>query len=194
MKIENSTLEYPEFEEMRSQLELLKNKIEQEEIVNDKLLRETMKFRLSSINKQVWIDVIAAAFGIFLYLGLFSFLPIWLLAFIVVLLVADATATVLVHRPVREKLIMNDDLKTVANKMRRLKKAYIIALCVELPVLIIFVVLFLNEVSQFYGGNVPSSAMLCGGIVGAFIGLAIGLMMFRRVLKNSDAIIKQIEE
>lgn len=193
MKMENSTLEHPEFEEMRSQLELLKNKIAQEEIVNDKLLRETMKFRLSSINKQVWIDVIGAVFGIFLYLGLFSFLPIWLLAFVVILLVADATATVLVHRPVREKLIMNDDLKTVANKMRRLKKAYITILCVELPILIVFVALFLKEVVHYFG-NLPSKGIICGGIVGGLIGLAIGLMMFRRVLKNSDAIIKQIEE
>lgn len=186
--------EFQELEEMRSQMELLRKKLEHEDIINEKLMRETMRFRLSSINKQVWIDICMALFCVIIYPFCFPFLPVWLLIFVVVMVSADAMATVLIHRPVREKLIMNDDLKTVANKMRRLKKAYIIAMCVELPVLIIFVVLFLNEVSQFYGGNVPSSAMLCGGIVGAFIGLAIGLMMFRRVLKNSDAIIKQIEE
>ena len=193
MKMENLTLEHPEFEEMRSQLELLKNKIAQEEIINDKLLRETMKFRLSSINKQVWIDIISAVIGIFLYLFFFPFLPVWLLAFVVILMVADVTATVLVHRPVREKLIMNDDLKTVANKMRRLKKAYITIPCVELPILIVFVALFLKELVHYFG-NVPSKVIICGGIMGALIGLAIVLVMFRRIIKNSDDIIKQIEE
>ncbi len=183
--------EFQELEELRAQMQLLKGKLEQEEIVNEKLLRETMRFRLTSINKQVRIDICVALFCVITYPLCFSFLPGWLLIFVVVMVSADAIATVLVHRPVREKLIMNDDLKTVAQKMRRLKKAYIIALCVELPVVIVFGVLLVRAVIPYFHNPIFA---IWGVAIGGCIGLAIGLMMFRRVLKNSDAIIKQIEE
>lgn len=183
--------EFQELEEMRSQMELLRKKLEHEDIINEKLMRETMRFRLTSINKQVWIDICMALFCVIVYPLFFPFLPLWLLIYVVVMVSADAIATVLIHRPVREKLIMNDDLKTVAQKMRRLKKAYIVAMCVESPVVIVFIVLFLMTVAPHFHN--PRFA-IWGGVIGGCIGLIVGLMMVRRVLKNSDAIIKQIEE
>lgn len=186
--------EFQELEEMRSQMELLRKKLEHEDIINEKLMRETMRFRLTSINKQVWIDICMALFCVIVYPLFFLFLPVWLLIYVVVMVSADAIATVLIHRPVREKLIMNDDLKTVAQKMRRLKKAYIVAMCVELPVVIVFIVLFLMTVAQHYNNPIVSLSAIWGGVIGGCIGLFVGLMMVRRVLKNSDAIIKQIEE
>lgn len=38
------------FDEMRDQITLLKQKLDQQEIVNDRLLRETMRSRMGAIN------------------------------------------------------------------------------------------------------------------------------------------------
>ena len=59
MENENTTTEQ-ELETLRSQMDLLRKKLEQESIINEKLMRETMKSRVSTINRQGWISIAVA--------------------------------------------------------------------------------------------------------------------------------------
>ena len=47
-----------ELEAMRSQMQLLKQKLDNQEIVNDQLLRNAMKGKMSWINKYIWFELL----------------------------------------------------------------------------------------------------------------------------------------
>ena len=57
-----------EFEEMRKQIAILKEKIQKEEIVNDRLLRQVSKSKLSVMNAQAFMNLIISLFCVPLYL------------------------------------------------------------------------------------------------------------------------------
>ena len=63
--MENNEINNSELETMRAQIALLKDKLDKETIVSDKLLRDTMRHKARNINANAWISVAASIFVIF---------------------------------------------------------------------------------------------------------------------------------
>ena len=63
-----------ELVEMREQMNLLKSKLDKQEIVNDRLLREVTSQRVRRLNRNVWQEGIACLFVI--TFGSYSFLQL----------------------------------------------------------------------------------------------------------------------
>ena len=57
--MENNTLISHELEEMRAQLGMLKDKLEKQTIINETHIRNSMKSKMSDINKTVTGTIIA---------------------------------------------------------------------------------------------------------------------------------------
>lgn len=192
MENENTITEQQELESLRSQMDLLRKKLEQETIVNEKLMRETMKSRVSTINRQGWISIGAAIFMILWTPLAFNNLSTVFIIATIVFMAVDAIATWIIHKQINERQLMSEDMRTVANKMKTLKKSYQWSTIIELPLVIAWCVWFCSEIIQ--QSDAPWQFMAGAIAFGAIIGFFIALKMYRKVIDNCDAIIQQIEE
>ena len=192
MENENTITEQQELETLRSQMDLLRKKLEQESIVNEKLMRETMRSRVSTINRQGWISIAAAICMVLWFPLCFNTLSTAFIITTIVFTAVDAIATWIIHKQVDERQLMSEDMRTVANKMKTLKKRYQWSTVIELPLVLAWCVWFCYEVIQMTGE--PWQFMAGAVAFGALIGFFIALKMYRKVIDNCDAIIQQIEE
>ena len=123
-------METNELQEMKEQMALLKETLRQEQIVNDKLLREAMRGKVRSIHRRAWI-VGACALYVCTF-GIWSFhelgLSWWFIGATVVMMIYSVVKTIIMHRRLGVNRVMTDDLRTVAHAAKRLKEDYIRAL------------------------------------------------------------------
>lgn len=192
MENENTITEQQELETLRSQMDLLRKKLEQESIINEKLMRETMRSRVSTINRQGWISIAVAICMVLWFPLCFNTLSTAFIITTIVFTAVDAIATWIIHKQVDERQLMSEDMRTVANKMKTLKKRYQWSTVIELPLVLAWCVWFCYEVIQMTGE--PWQFMAGAVAFGALIGFFIALKMYRKVIDNCDAIIRQIEE
>ena len=186
------------FDEMRNQITLLKQKLDHEEIVNDHLLRETMRSGKGAINITKRLSYFCAFASIFIYLML-SGTGTFSLAFIIatcIMMLFCAVATHYVHRPVDRMNLMTEDLATVARVMAKFRKQYDQWLHYVTPALLI--PWFCWAVYEFAWKNAPEGVnhwmMALPLLIGAAIGLFIGYYFHCKAVDAADNIIKQIEE
>ena len=192
MENTNTITEQQELETLRSQMDILRNKLERENIINEKLMRETMRSRVSTINRQGWISIAAAICMVLWFPLCFNTLSTAFIITTIVFTAVDAIATWIIHKQVDERQLMSEDMRTVANKMKTLKKRYQWSTVIELPLVLAWCVWFCYEVIQMTGE--PWQFMAGAVAFGALIGFFIALKMYRKVIDNCDAIIQQIEE
>ena len=192
MENTNTITEQQELETLRSQMDILRNKLERENIINEKLMRETMRSRVSTINRQGWISIAAAICMVLWFPLCFNTLSTAFIITTIVFTAVDAIATWIIHKQVDERQLMSEDMRTVANKMKTLKKRYQWSTVIELPLVLAWCVWFCYEVIQMTGE--PWQFMAGAVAFGALIGFFIALKMYRKVIDNCNAIIQQIEE
>lgn len=184
-----------ELEEMRAQLTILKNKLDKEAIINERLLRDTMKRKANVINANAWVSVSA---GIFVILWAIFFLPeigfswYFIVATIVMMLVC-IFFTWKQHKNVNDKT-MNGDLLTVAKVMKKLKEDYVNWLKYGIVMVAVWFIWLCIEFVIILGDWKLSLPIVVASAVGLVIGGFIGLRMHRSVIHNAEDIIKQIEE
>jgi hypothetical protein len=194
-------METNELQDMREQMALLKDTLRKEQIVNDRLMREAMRSKVSSIHRRAWISAACAlyvcTFGVWAFRQCgFSW---WLTGGTVLIMIYSMIETYRIHRRMATSRVLTEDLRTVALAAKRLKQDYIdwlwkgialgIAMALGFAVEIIFGNTIFSE-SSLTARIVLASAMLvsCG------IGFIIGYRMHLRVLKLCDDIIRQVEE
>lgn len=184
-----------ELEEMRAQMALLKSKLECEEIVNDKMMRETMKQKIDFINHKAWTNSFSSVLVILVALWLFPRYGFsnWLVAYTVVMMLVCMLFTWIDHRGFTPD-IMNGDLLTAAKRMRKLKKDYHDWHYIGYPMLAVWAVWFIYEVSVRFEDANMARAMIVGLVVGLLIGGFIGIKLERSTLKRVDEIIDSIEQ
>ena len=194
-------MEEKNFEEMRNQFAILKEQLKNQEIVNDHLLRETMKAKNKDISSTKRMVYGCAVIGLLLF-PMNYLTHTWSLAFTIfttLILFFCAIATYYIHKPVEELNFMRDDFSTVARVMARFKKQYDNWLHYVSPVIIIpFIIWACYEIAW---KNAPEDfdlrvrAMLLLPIfIGAGIGFLVGYHYHRKAVNAAQDIIDQIEE
>lgn len=190
-----TTINNTEFDEMRAQLALLKEKLDKEEVINERLLRETMHAKARTINREAVWSVIAAVFVIVMMFC--SFHPMgfsWgFCVGTVIFMLVCIGATLYQHRDVNSRT-MNGDLLTVAKVMRRLKKNYHDWLWFGIPAAVLWFGWMGYEVYCMSDDWKVVAAFMGGGLVGGIAGGIAGFASYRRVLRTCDEIIDSIEK
>ena len=185
------------FEEMRNQFAILKDQLQKQEIVSDRLLRETMKAKKCNINstKRVLYGCVAICLVL---MPMEYFSHIWGLAFTIftcVMVLTCALATHYIHKPVDELNFMKDDFATVARAMARFKKQYNQWLYYVTPTLMIPWVTW--ACYDFASKNTPeghSPFIMCiPPLVGVLVGGAIGLYYHFKAVNAAQDIMNEIE-
>lgn len=191
-------MENMEFEEMRNRIALLKEKIEKQEIVNEKLLRQTMKSKVGAIDRTGRISYVSAAICILLYpiIAKTGILSVPLALVTCAMMIFCILATYYIHRPVNRTDLMTADLVTVAQVMSKFKKQYDNWLRYVAPSLLIPWLLWV--VYEMAWKNAPEGVnpllLAIPPIVGVVIGGVVGYHYHRNAADAAKDIVEQIRE
>lgn len=194
-------METNELQEMKEQMALLKETLQKEQIVNDRLLREAMRGKLDSIHRKAWI-VGACALYVCTF-GIWSFhelgLSWWFIGATVLMMIYSTVKTIIIHRRLAVNNVMTDDLRTVAHAAQRMKKDYIRALYGGMVMVFFWFVWMVLEI--LFGHTIYAESSMIARVAilgtlffGGVIGFIIGYGMHKRVLKLCDEIIRQVDE
>lgn len=192
---------HTEFEEMRQQLGILKNKLENQTLINDKLIRQSMLDKMSSMKKYTWFSFLVLLFIYYAYYEareIFN-LSWWFYGFTVIFMTFSVCFDAYINR-VNKKDFLNGDLIAASLQMQRMKKLRKISLLCGISILTIWVPWICLEVYNGLGvanGGENESlfySMMIGGGVGLIIGAAIGIWIYLRMQRINSDIIQQIDE
>lgn len=191
-----TTIDNNEFDNMREQLSLLKEKLAKEEIVNDRLMRQTMQGTVKQIHQRVWLSSIFLLFFMLFipkYIGNYG-MSTYLLAYSELILAVTLIHTWYTHRGVKPDM-MNGNLLEVSKRMRKLKDDYRKWHFISYPMVAIFLAWFGWE---FVKANMVNDrnltiALFSGLIVGSICGGIAGHISQKKLIRSIDDIISQIE-
>ena len=185
-------MEY-ELDEMRQQMAMLKEKLDNQAIVNDRFIRRSMRESVSTINKRYLIVSVLAlvmipyCYWAFVLLNGLS-LGVWIA--VVVMMLAVVGFCYFNGRALRDPELMNASLVEAKRRVTKAKKRDNDWLYVGIPMAMAWVVWVAYEMAQKTGSNAIVIGCVAGAIVGAFIGLKVH---FKTQRHYSD-VLEQIEE
>ena len=196
--MENQNNNLQELEELRSQVAEFKNRMEQQEIVSRRLLKEAMKGHVSWIKQMsIWGSVGELVILPWLVYALrsivgVSWLPIIVIVFVIV---GEAVFNFWNVSSIRDKHLAVDDVLSVQQRLitfKRRDKLYTFSI---LPFLFLWFVWLLFDV--YYGTDIPffpsSDRNLVYFVLIASV-LAAFSYLFYREMRSLNKAIKDIEE
>ena len=196
--MENQNNNLQELEELRSQVAEFKNRVEQQEIVSRRLLKEAMKGHVSWIKQMsIWgsvgelVILPLLVYALRCIVGV-SWLPIIAVGLVIV---GEAVFNFWNVSSIRDKHLAVDDVLSVQQRLitfKRREKLYTYGI---LPFIFLWVVWLLFDV--YYGTDIPffpSSDRLLFYFVVIAITLAVVSYVFYREMRSLNKAIKDIDE
>ena len=189
-----------ELEIMRSQMASFKKQLEQQEIINSRIMAESMKKKFSWIKKMIIGEIILIP--IFLYLAFaakYNFnLSWWSINTFIILLLCDVWCDYDINmRAIKNSDYSRDNLVNTMEKLLRMKQRRTKQAAVMLITLIGLIIWFSIEISLHLMSIDADTGMwgvFYGGVVGGVIGIAVSWWIYRKMQKTNDEMIKHIEE
>lgn len=185
-----------DLENMRQQMTTLKNKLDQQEIVNDRLIRRSMRNEVNKITQRYYIVMTLAVlmvpyfYWVFVKLSGFS-MAFWIGTSIFMLICAGATFYNI--RKISDPNLMSHNLVEARKKVASAKKFDSNWQLFGIPAVILWFGWFVYEVYQLNNGSFADGLFL-GGCVGGVIGAVIGFKMHFKTQRQYQDIIDQIED
>jgi len=196
--MDNQNNNLQELEELRSQVAEFKNRVEQQEIVSRRLLKEAMKGHVSWIKQMsIWgsvgelVILPLLVYALRCIVGV-SWLPIIAVGLVIV---GEAVFNFWNVSSIRDKYLAVDDVLSVQQRLitfKRREKLYTYGI---LPFIFLWVVWLLFDV--YYGTDIPffpSSERNLVYFVAVVITLAVVSYVFYREMRSLNKAIKDIDE
>ena len=185
-----------ELENMRQQMETLKKKLDQQEIVNDRFIRQSMKKTAGDINRTyIWLiilGVVMVPYGYWAFVVLSHFsIAFWIATSILMLVCAGATYYN--KRNLSDANLMTNNLVDVRRRMARAKKFDADWLFFGIPAIIVWLGWFFYEI-YLQDHALISNPLFWGGCVGGVIGAIIGFSIHFKTQRQYQQIIDEIED
>ena len=194
-EFENNMYE-TQFEDMRQQMNTLKKKLGNQEIINDLMIRRSMRNQVNTITRRYYIIM---AVGLFMVpYGYWCFVKLcglsiffWIVTSIFMLICTGATFYTC-HK-INDPNLMNRNLVEARKKVASAKKFEANWLFFGIPAVVLWVSWFLYETYLIHGGAF-SNGLFWGGCIGGIIGAICGLSINFKTQRQYQDIIDQIEE
>lgn len=189
-----------ELEIMRSQMASFKKQLEQQEIINSRIMSESMKKKFSWIKKMIIGEIILIP--IFLYLAFaakyYLDLSWWSTSTFIILLLCDVWCDYDINmRAIKNSDYSRDNLVNTMEKLLRMKQRRTKQAAIMLITLIGLIIWFSIEISLHLISINAATRMwgvFYGGVMGGVIGIAVSWWIYCKMQKTNDEMIKQIEE
>lgn len=189
-----------ELEIMRSQMASFKKQLEQQEIINSRIMSESMKKKFSWIKKMIIGEIILIP--IFLYLAFAAKYDLdlswWSTSTFIILLLCDVWCDYDINmRAIKNSDYSRDNLVNTMEKLLRMKQRRTKQAAIMLITLIGLIIWFSIEISLHLISINAATRMwgvFYGGVVGGVIGIAVSWWIYCKMQKTNDEMIKQIEE
>lgn len=196
--MENNTLVSHELEQMRSQIGMLKQKLEQQTIVNERHIRNSMKSKISDLNRTVRGTIFAGIFAV-LFAPMTFYIQGCSLLFVIgtaVMLAACLGLTIVQKINLgRMTDLSQSNLIETAERLSRTRTHYKEWYKIAIPMLLAWVGWMIYEMVNAIGIESPTAiGFYCGAGAGLIIGGVIGARINRKVVQQANEILAQIEE
>ena len=185
-----------ELESMRQQLDTLKEKLNQQDILNDHIIRRSMKKDVNNITRHYYIIIaiglLMVPYGYWCFVklcGLSYFF--WIVTSIFMLICVGATFYN--SRKISDPELMSHSLVEARKKVASAKKFVSNWLLFGIPAVILWISWFFYEIYQIQGGDF-NNGFFWGGCVGGIIGAVCGIKMHFKTQRQYQEVIDQIEE
>ena len=186
-----------ELQEMKKQLSILTQKLEKETIVNERLIRQSMKNKASSIRRTAIVEAIItlAMIPYFIFvmpqiLAISTGLCYFTCFFMVLSLVCDYY----IHTRFRPNKFVQGNLLEIQKDTLMMKKIYLDWIkFIGLPFIVVFFCWFIHDIRLAYP-NEELNYIYYGIGFGILIGSIVGTISFRKIQRTANEILEQIEE
>ena len=191
--MENQNNNLQELEQLRSQVAEFKNRLEQQEIVSERLLKQAMSGRVSWFKLNVWADVIGLCFmplvALFLRIKGCSWAPIIVM---LIVLLGELAFNVWNTRSIGSQYLMSSDVTTSRQRLLRFKQCERWQTVIEVPMIVLWMVWVYFDIAGSTSYN--QTEMTVWFISVLVIGLAIGFYIYYREMRSLNKAIKDIDE
>ena len=196
--MENKTLLSHELEQMRTQIGMLKQKLEQQAIVNDTHIRNSMKSKISDLNRTILGTIFAGIFAV-----IFAPVTFYVQGCSLIFVIATAIMlAVCLGLTIVQKInlgsmmdLSQDNLVETAEKLSKVRTHYKEWYRIAIPMILVWVGWMIYEMVNTIGIESPTAiGFYCGAGVGLIIGGIIGSRINRKVVRQANEILAQIEE
>ena len=192
-----------EIEQMRAQLESLRQSLDRQEIVNERLIAKSMKSRMSWLKKYIIMEACLIPVIAILWLELKMVLGLsWLnYAFLMVMVVIDVYIDYLINlHGLSDADYSKSTLIATVSKLMVMKRRRTIQMVAAVPIVIVWVLW--TGLEAYASLATATEPMLRAFIFGALIGCAIGgvaglifaFYIYRKMQRTNDDVISQINE
>ena len=196
METQNNINNEFELDDLRSQINDLKNKVNRQGRLNEELVIKTIQGKMKGVHSIIFkLGILAIVFVPFYIMLKYQVGLSWpLTIFTIVFLLSSVTSDVLINRI--NVSHMGDDLVGTANKLVKMKRHRVIGQRIGIAVAVIWLAWFCYEYFLLNSAYGPEAAWgsLIGIFVGAGLGAIIGLRIFNRMQRANDEMIDQIND
>ena len=192
----NNINELNELDDMRRQINDLKNKVDQQGRLNEDLVKKAIQGKMRGVHSIIMrlgiLAVVCAPLYIMMKYQVGLSWPLTI--FTIVFMLASVTSDYFINRIDVSR--MGDDLVETANKLVKMKKNRVIGQRINIGVAILWLAWFCYE--YFMLNSVYGTGAAWGSLVGIFVGAAlggfIGIRIFNKMQRTNDEMIDQINE
>lgn len=192
-----------ELELIRQQMELLKEKLATQEIVNEKLIISSMKKKMSWIKKYIIFEVGLLPIIAIMWLGIkmIAGLSWYNYAFMIIMCCIDVYIDYFVNlRGMRDSDFQKCNMIETTKKLTNMKKQRSLQMLIQIPLLIIWLLWSGYEavhsldmpIGDFQRGFTQGG--LVGGSIGAVIGILFAYKIYKKMQKTNDEVISQMND
>lgn len=190
-------------EQMRQQMQVLREKLDKQEIVNDKLVKNSVRSKMSWIKKYVYFEFVTLPIVALMWFGIkVTFDLSWFnYAITMVMCTIDAVWDYRINiASLKIDKVESNSLTDTLQKLVTMKQMRAKSFSIMLPLLLLWLMWTCFETWQYvstitfeedfiaaYGG-------LAGGVIGFFIGLFAAFCIYRMMQNTNDELIAQINE
>ena len=192
-----NNIESRELQEMKEQLAILTQKLEKETIVNERLLRQSMKNKASSIRRRAIVESIATLIMIPYFIWVMPRLigiSVGLCSFTCFFMIAALAYNFYIHSHFQPEKFAHGNLLEARKDTLRTQKLYSKwRMYIGIPFCIVFISWFAYDISQVMHGEELRGAL--GGVaIGCVLGVIVGTFIHKKIQRTMNEIVEQIEE
>lgn len=194
-----------ELEQMREQMQLLLGKLDKQEIINDKMLRQSVKKRMSWIKNFVYLEFLLIPFIALVWYGVKEMFDLswWNYGILLIMCTIDVVLDYYVNvAALKTHNIENSSLTETMHKLYRMKQIRAKQFIIMITLVATWFAWTGIEMWQFAGSIAEMNEIMQGAAYGGIGGLVIGIpiaffvviRIYRKMQGTNDELIKQIEE